>query len=107
MSRESEPTGSVKEVHLRVVEEFWPLFEAGQVANFCAAVAAAALIVLAIAAGLFPVRLQRGDLGTGAYLAGGLDTHRFQHSFTRLAKLQQLCSEGVLDDTLRRAASSV
>ena len=36
------------------------------------AVAAAALIVLAIAAGLFPVRLQRGDLGTGAYLAGGL-----------------------------------
>jgi hypothetical protein len=24
MSRESEPTGSVKEVHLRVVEEFWP-----------------------------------------------------------------------------------
>ena len=42
-----------------------------------------------------------------AYLAGGLDTHRFQHSFTRLAKLQQLCSEGVLDDTLRRAASSV
>ncbi|MGK7652318.1 TRAP transporter large permease [Roseovarius sp. B08] len=34
--------------------------------------AAAALIVLAIAAGVFPVRLQRGDLGAGSYVAGGL-----------------------------------
>ena len=34
--------------------------------------AAGALILLAIAAGLFPVRLQRGDLGVASYLAGGL-----------------------------------
>ncbi|THH38207.1 TRAP transporter large permease subunit [Aliishimia ponticola] len=32
---------------------------------------AAALIVLAIAAGIFPVRLQRSDLGPGSYIAGG------------------------------------
>lgn len=42
-----------------------------------------------------------------AYLAGGLDVTRFQNSFTRLAKLQALCAEGVLDDTLRRVSSSV
>ncbi|MGU3497391.1 NAD-dependent epimerase/dehydratase family protein [Mycobacterium sp. C31M] len=42
-----------------------------------------------------------------AYLAGGLDATRFQNSFTRLAKLQALCAEGVLDDTLRRVSSSV
>ena len=31
MSRESEPTGSVKEVHLRVVEEFLPTADAKDV----------------------------------------------------------------------------
>ncbi|MRU14483.1 TRAP transporter large permease subunit [Roseovarius sp. A21] len=31
---------------------------------------AAALILLAVAAGIFPVRLQRGDLGAGSYAAG-------------------------------------
>ena len=30
-----------------------------------------ALVVLGVGAGLFPVRLQRSDLGTGSYLAGG------------------------------------
>ena len=34
--------------------------------------AAGALILLAIAAGAFPVRLQRGDLGFGSYAAGGV-----------------------------------
>ncbi|WP_095589010.1 TRAP transporter large permease [Actibacterium ureilyticum] len=33
--------------------------------------AAVALILLAVAAGVFPVRLQRGDLGIGSYVAGG------------------------------------
>ena len=32
----------------------------------------AAMILLALAAGVFPVRLQRSDLGTGALLAGGI-----------------------------------
>jgi hypothetical protein len=31
MSRESEPMGSVKEVHLRVGEEFWPIADAKDV----------------------------------------------------------------------------
>jgi nucleoside-diphosphate-sugar epimerase len=42
-----------------------------------------------------------------AYLANGLDADRFSKSFTRLAKLQTLCAEGTLDDSLRRVGSNV
>lgn len=42
-----------------------------------------------------------------AYVAAGLDEDGFVNSFTRLAKLQYLCAEGVLDDSLRRAGSNV
>lgn len=41
-----------------------------------------------------------------AYLAGGMDAERFTGSFTRLAKLQTLCEDGILDDSLRRVSAN-
>ncbi|MCV2894282.1 TRAP transporter large permease [Lentibacter sp. XHP0401] len=55
--------------------------------------AAIALIVLAIAAGVFPVRLQRNDLGLGSYIAGA--------SYIALAALGLLGLLAALRNVLR------
>ena len=63
--------------------------------------AAVALILLAIAAGAFPVRLQRGDLGIASYLAGGLYIAlAVLGAFGILAALRNVLGERVIHDAV-------
>lgn len=67
-----EETGRAPPVTTLVVEEFWPLFEAGQVANFCAAVAAAALEAVQVRPDFRTVVLAQASMADAAHLLGGL-----------------------------------
>lgn len=64
--------GNDAPVILLLVAEFWPLFEAGQSANFCAAIAAAVIEAVQARPDIATVVLAQASMADAAHLLDGL-----------------------------------
>ncbi|TNF18503.1 MAG: hypothetical protein EP318_18285 [Rhodobacteraceae bacterium] len=64
--------GNAAPVTTLVVEEFWPLFETGQQANFCAAIAAAAIEAVQARPDIATIVLAQASMADTAHLLDGL-----------------------------------